>query len=224
MTVVEFTKRECLYLTLILLLKQKEIKYQEHCLVDGFESYAEEEWSYSQPYLVRRFGGIGYGLVLGPTQFYYKFAKVKDPDISFILGYSSCIYYEPKAFKSRHLAIERLTLVCCHGISLHRVPSQVHSSFHLHWISEYANACSLCQQKAHNEVIDFNKRGLVNHHRPRYHPVFFLYKGRHDVEARHVWRLKFFTCGENIGKQGHAQFQLERRPTKKDFFLYNIER
>ena len=67
LTAEEFTKRECLYLTLTSLLKQEEIKYQEHCLVDGFEAYAEEEWPFSQPYLVRRFGGISYALVPGPT-------------------------------------------------------------------------------------------------------------------------------------------------------------
>ena len=43
LTTEEFIKRECLYLTLTSLLKQEEIKYQEHCLVDGFEAYAEEE-------------------------------------------------------------------------------------------------------------------------------------------------------------------------------------
>ena len=79
LTVEEFTKKECLYLTLTSLLKQEEIKYQEHYLVDGFEAYAEEEWPFSQPYPVRRFGGISYALVPSPTQFYYKFAEIQDP-------------------------------------------------------------------------------------------------------------------------------------------------
>ena len=182
----EFTKRECLYLTLTSLLKQDEIKYQEHCLVDGFESYAKEEWPFSQPYPIRRFGGISYAVVPSPTQFYYKFAEIHDLEISSALGYSNCIYHKPKAFRSQHSTTELLTLDCCHGISSRRVPSRVYNSFHLHWISEYANACSLCQQEADNEVIDFYKRGIVNHHRPRYHPIFFLYEGQHHVEARHV--------------------------------------
>ena len=141
----EFTKRECLYLTLTSLLKQEEIKYQEHCLVDGFEAYAEEEWPFSQPYPVWHFGGISYALVPGPIQFYYKFAEIQDPEISSALGYSSCIYHKPKMFRSQHSATECQTLDGCHGISSRRVPSRVHSSFHLHWILEYANACSSCQ-------------------------------------------------------------------------------
>ena len=43
LTAEEFTKRECLYLTQTSLLKQEEIKYQEHYLVEGFEAYADEE-------------------------------------------------------------------------------------------------------------------------------------------------------------------------------------
>ena len=121
--VEEFTKRECLYLTLTLLLKQEEIKYQEHCLVEGFEAYAEEEWPFSQPYPVRRFGGISYALVPGPTQFYYKFSEVQDPEITSALRYSSCIYHEPKVFRSQHSATERLTLDGCHGIGSRCVPS-----------------------------------------------------------------------------------------------------
>ena len=77
LTTKEFTKRECLYLTLTSLLKQEEIKYQEHYLVEGFEAYAEEEWPFSQPYPIRRFGGISYALIPGPTQFYYKFAEIQ---------------------------------------------------------------------------------------------------------------------------------------------------
>ena len=117
LTAKEFTKRECLYLTLTSLLKQEEIKYQEHCLVDRFEAYAEEEWPFSQPYPIRHFGGISYALVLGPTQFYYKFAKIQDPEINSALGYSSCIYHKFKAFRSQHLATKRLTLDCCHDMS-----------------------------------------------------------------------------------------------------------
>ena len=224
LTVEEFTKRKCLYLTLTSLLKQEEIKYQEYSLVDGFEAYAKEEWPFSQPYPVRRFGGISYALVPGPTQFYYKFAEIQDPEISSVLGYSSCIYHKPKVFRSQHLATEHLTLDGCHGISSRRVPSRVHSSFHLHWISEYANACSSCQHKADGEVIDFYRRGLINHHRPRYHPVFFPYEGRQHVEARHVWRLKFVTHGEEISEQDRLQLQLEPRPTRREFFLHIIER
>ena len=197
----EFTKKECLYLSLTSLLKQEEIKYQEHCLVDGFEAYAEEEWPFSQPYPVRQFGGISYALILGPTQFYYKFAEIRDPEISSALGYNSCIYHESKVFRSQHSATERLTLDGCHDISSWRVPSRVHSSFHLHWISEYANACSSCQHEADSEVIDLYRRSLINHHRPRYHPVFFPYEGQQQVEARHVWQLKFVTRGEEISEQ-----------------------
>ena len=220
----EFTKRECLYLTLTSMLKYEEIKYQEYCLVDGFDAYAEEEWPFSQPYLVRWFGGISYALVPGPTQFYYKFAEIQDLEISNAIGCnSSCIYHEPKAFRSQHSATECLTLDGCHDISSRRVPSRVHSSFHLHWISEYANACSLCQQEADSEVIDFYRRGLINHHRPRYHLVFFPYEGRQHVEARHVWRLKFVTRGEEISEQDHIQFPLEPRPTRREFFPHIIE-
>ena len=132
LTAEEFTQRECLYLTLTSLLKQEEIKYQEHCLVNGFESYGEEEWPSSQLYPIRHFGGISYALVPGPTQFYYKFAEIQDPEISSALGYSNCIYHESKVFRSQHSTTERLTLDCCHGISSHRIPSQVHNSFHLH--------------------------------------------------------------------------------------------
>ena len=39
-----------------------------------------------------------------------------------------------------------------------------------------------------------------------------------------MWKLKFVTRGENISEQNHAQFQLEPRPTRKDFFLHIIER
>ena len=219
----EFTKRECLYLTLTSLLIQEEIKYQEHYLVDGFEAYAEEEWPFSQSYPIRRFGGISYALVPGPTQFYYKFAEIQDLEINSALSYSSCIYHKPKAFRSQHSATERLTLDYCHGISSRREPSRVHSSFHLHWISEYANACSLCQQEGDSEVIDFYRRCLINHHRPRYHSVFFPYEGRQHVEARHMWRLKFVTRGEKISEQDHIQFRLEPRPIKKEFFLHIIK-
>ena len=76
--------------------KQEEIKYLEHCLVDGFESYAEEQWPYSQPYPIWRIGGLGHALVPGPIQFYYKFAEIKDPKINNALGYSSCIYRLPQ--------------------------------------------------------------------------------------------------------------------------------
>ena len=104
-------------------------------------------------------------------------------------------------FRSQHSTTERLTLDGCHGISSRHIPSRVHNSFHLHWISEYANACSLCQHEADGEVIDFYRRGLINHHRPHYHPFFFPYEGRQNVEARHMWRLKFVTRGEEISKQ-----------------------
>ena len=142
--------------------------------------------TYNQPYPIQHFGGIGYALVPSPTQFYYKFTKIKDPEINTAIGYSSYIYHKPKAFRSKHSGTKRLTLDCSHSISSHRVPSRVHSSFHHHWILEYANACSLCQQEVDNEVIDFYKRGLVNHHRPRYHPIFFPYKGQHNLEAKHM--------------------------------------
>ena len=39
-----------------------------------------------------------------------------------------------------------------------------------------------------------------------------------------MWRLKFVTHGEKISEQDHAQFQLEPRPTRKDFFLHIIKR
>ena len=81
--VEEFAKRECLYLTLTSLLKQEEIKYQEHYLVDGFEAY-EEEWPFSQPYPVWHFGSISYALVPGPTQFYYNFVEIQDPEIPWL--------------------------------------------------------------------------------------------------------------------------------------------
>ena len=117
LTLAEFTKRKCLYLTLTSLLKHEEIKYKEHYLVDGFESYVEEEWPYSQPYPIWHFGGIGYALVPGPTEFYYKFAEVKDLEISSALSYSSCIYHQPKALRSQHSATKCLILDCYHSFS-----------------------------------------------------------------------------------------------------------
>ena len=56
LTPIEFTKPESLYLTLTSLLRQDKIKYHKHNLVDGFESYIVEEWPYSQPYPIQRYG------------------------------------------------------------------------------------------------------------------------------------------------------------------------
>ena len=72
----EFTKRECLYLTLTSLLRQEEIKLHEQSLLDGFEPYAEEEWPYPQAYPSRRFLHINYALVPHPVQYHLKFAEV----------------------------------------------------------------------------------------------------------------------------------------------------
>ena len=78
----EFTKHECLYLILTSLLGQEEIKYNKHNLVDRFESYAKEEWFYTQPYPSWGFVHIGYILVLYPVHFYYKFGEVRDLELS----------------------------------------------------------------------------------------------------------------------------------------------
>ena len=39
-----------------------------------------------------------------------------------------------------------------------------------------------------------------------------------------MWRLKFVTRGEEISDQDRLQFQLEPRPTRREFFLHIIER
>ena len=63
LTPKEFTKRECLYLTLTSILRQEEIKFLEQSLLDNFDPYAEEEWLYPQRYPSRRFAHNSYILV-----------------------------------------------------------------------------------------------------------------------------------------------------------------
>ena len=123
LTPKEFTKRECLYLTLTLILRQEEIKFHEQSLLDSFNPYAEEEWPYPQRYPSRRFAHISYTLVLHLVQYHLKFAEVHDLKHTSVHGYSSCKFHEPKAFRTRHSKNERLTLDCCQGIRSRRIPS-----------------------------------------------------------------------------------------------------
>ena len=58
LTPKEFTKRECLYLTLTSILRQEEIKFHEQSLLDGFDPYSEKEWPYPQRYPTTKKGGI----------------------------------------------------------------------------------------------------------------------------------------------------------------------
>ena len=127
------------------ILGQEEIKFHEQSLLDSFNPYVEEEWPYPQRYPYRRFAHISYTLVPHPVQYLLKFAELHDLEHTSVHGASSCTFHEPKGFRTRHSKNERLTLDCCQGISSRWIPPQVHSSYHLHWISEYANACTLCQ-------------------------------------------------------------------------------
>ena len=219
----EFTKRECLYLTLTSILRQEEIKFHEQSLLHGFDPYSEEEWPYPQRYPSRRFAHINYTLVPHPDRYLFKFAEVHDLEHTSVNGASNCTFHEPKAFRARHSKNERLTLDCCQGISSRRIPPRVHSSYHLHWISEYTNAYTLCQEDVDEVVIDFFTRAWIYHHRPRYHPVFFAYEGCLNVEYREVWRLKFVNPDEGVSEEDWIRYQFEPRPSRKDFFLHIIE-
>ena len=138
-------------------------------------------------------------------------------------GYSSCTFHKPKAFRAHHSKNERLTLDCCQGVSSRRILTRVHSSYHLNWISEYAKACTLCQQDADEVVINFFTKVWIYHHRPHYHPVFFAYEGNMNVEYREVWHLEFVNPGEKVSEVDWIRYQFEPRPSKKDFFLHIIE-
>ena len=186
LTPKEFTKHECLYLTLTSILRQEEIKFHKQSLLDSFDPYAEKEWPYPQRYPSGRFAHINYTLVPHPDQYRLKFAEVHDLEHISVQGASSYTFHEPKAFRARHSKNERLILDCYQGISSRRIPPRVHSSYHLHWISEYANACTLYKEDADKVVIDFFTRAWIYHHRPCYHPVFFVYEGRMNVEYREV--------------------------------------
>ena len=113
LTPKEFTKRECLYLTLTSILRQEEIKFHEQSLLDSFDPYVEEEWPCSQRYPSRRFAHISYTLVLHPDQYLFKFAEVHDLEHTSVHGASNCTFHEPKEFRARHSKDERLTLDCC---------------------------------------------------------------------------------------------------------------
>ena len=140
-----FTKCECLYLILTSLLKQEEIKFYEQSLVNGFESYAKEEWPYLQAYLSWRFSHVNYALVPHPIHYHLKLAKVRDLELSSAHAYSSYTFHDSKAFRAHHSKNEQLTLDCYQRINSRRMPTRVHSSYHLYWILEYSNACTLCQ-------------------------------------------------------------------------------
>ena len=113
----EFTKRECLYLTLTSLLRQEEIKFHEQILLNSFKLCAEEEWPYPQAYPSRRFSHVNYALVPHQVQYHLKFAQVQDLEISSVHGYNSCTFHEQKAFRVHHSKNERLTLDYCQGIN-----------------------------------------------------------------------------------------------------------
>ena len=227
LTLEEFTNREILYLSLTSVLKQEETIFFEECVAGRFESYSEHFWGADQPYPLRRFATPDYRFVQDRTEHYLFSYQQTSPELYTEIGESDCVFHEPKEFRRCHRAVEWLTLDCCRGVSTRRLPVTVDSSYHLAWIAEYANACEPCQAEADQVLREFALRGLNHHHRPRFHPAYFLCKRTPFHQWRDVRYLYFFTNLQERLQNGtvktkdHALF--ENRPTKCVLFTHIIE-
>ena len=178
---------------------------------------------YSKSYPSQRFAHVNYALVRHPDQFHLKFVEVQDLELSSAHGYSSYIFQKRKAFQAHHSKNERLTLDYCQGISSRWIPTQVHSSYHLHWVSEHANACSFYQQDADAVVIDFYTKALIYHHWLRYHSIFIPYERRLNVEFREVWRLKFVNPREGLARKTAPISYLNQNQAEKSSFCISLK-
>jgi hypothetical protein len=221
LTLAEFTQREIVYLTLTSILKREEIRFHQASLSSNFGPFAEQNWDIDHPYPFRRFTDPLW-ILRNEDTVHYIFDVINDKEVYAPVGQSDYIFHEPTLFRHHYEYREPLSLEHCRGISTRHLHYQVEAVFHLQWIAEYADACDKCQEEADQEVRRFARTPEEYRHRPRFHPAYFPYIGR-TPSNRNIREVQFYPCyGEP--QEVKAPKQLERRPSKSEFFNQIIER